>query len=251
MKSLLTIAAVGLAACAALTGSAGAAIVITYEAPGATNTTANYVGGVETFDGQSGPSFTSTFGGSLVTGNYSGVAISTAGQYGGAGGTGNYALALDSSTPVSYSLSLSTTGQPIDYFGFWLSAADPSNTVTMTTSQGSYVFSAAEVLNAIAARPDAGGYLGNPGGPFEGQNGAQDYVFINFFDTTGSISKIVFSQSVGYAGFESDNHTVGHYIGAITGFSVPEPAAWALMLVGVAGLGGVARLRRAKSLAIV
>jgi len=143
MKSLLTIAAVGLAACAALTGSADAAIVVTYEAPGATNTTANYVGGVETFDGQSGPSFTSTFGGSLVTGNYSGVAISTAGQYGGAGGTGNYALALDSSTPVSYSLSLSTTGQPIDYFGFWLSAADPSNTVTMTTSQGSYVFSAA------------------------------------------------------------------------------------------------------------
>ncbi len=123
--------------------------------------------------------------------------------------------------------------------------------MTLTTSQGTYVFTGAEVLNAIAARPDAGAYLGNPSGTFAGQSGSQDFVFVNLFDTTGSISNIVFSQSVGYAGFESDNHTVGHYEGGITGFSVPEPAAWALMIFGLGGIGGVTRLRRGKGAAPV
>jgi len=100
---------------------------VTYEAAGVQNTTASfdYVG-VENFDGLTtgtGESFTTSYGTTAssayqMSGAYSGVQINAADQYGGAGGTGKYAVTFSS---AGYTLMLSstntTTGQaaPIDY----------------------------------------------------------------------------------------------------------------------------------------
>ena len=42
-------------------------------------------------------------------------------------------------------------------------------------------------------------------------------------------------------GFESDNHTVG--------FAVPEPASWALMILGFGGVGAMMRRRTVRAVA--
>ncbi len=78
-----------------------------------------------------------------------------------------------------------------------------------------------------------------------GANGGQPYVFLNFFDTDGAFDTVSFSESLAHAGYESDNHTVGFYTaesGAPVG-SVPEPAAWATMILGFGAVGAMGRRR--------
>ena len=232
---------------------------VTYEAAGVQNTTASfdYVG-VENFDGLTtgtGESFTTSYGTTAssayqMSGAYSGVHINAADQYGGAGGTGKYAVTFSS---AGYTLMLSstntTTGQaaPIDYFGFWLSALDAGNQVSFykgTTLV--YSFSPADV-DALLGSQSA--YLGNPNAPFKGYNKDQPYVFLNFYDTAGSFNKIVFSESPADGGYESDNQTVGYYTDQ-TGTVVPEPGSVALFGVGVVGLGFMWTRRHSKNASV-
>ncbi|WP_294044115.1 PEPxxWA-CTERM sorting domain-containing protein [Sphingomonas sp.] len=218
------------------------------EAPGVVNSTANFdYFGVETFDSQNTgiSTFTSTFNGSPITGNYQNVNVIPANQYGGAGGSGDYAVAGISQTH-SYSIDFSQTGQNgINYFGFWLSALDGGNTVEFfngATSLGT--FDPANVLSFVSGN---NAYYGNPFAPFQGQNSGQPYVFVNFFLNSGTFDKIVFNQTNYSAGYESDNHTVGWFKDTGGGTvipGVPEPSTWAMMILGFGLVGGVMRTRK-------
>lgn len=212
----------------------------TYEAPGVLNTSSTIAGGVETFESMTPGTggFISTFGGSTYTGTYSAsTQVNSADQYGSAGGVGNYAVTF---TSAGYSIGLN---KQANYFGYWLSALDAGNVVDFYNG-ASLVGSldAAGVLAAIGGTP---AYFGNPNAPFKGQDSAQPYAFVNFYDTTGSFDSIVFREDPTVGGYESDNHTVGFYRD-ITGTPVtpvPEPETYALMLLGFAALGAYTRRR--------
>ncbi len=230
----------------ALTAGAANADVfsLNYEAPGVQNSTATFsVSGVETFDSR--PTGTQTFATSFgtsgaIVGIYGGVQVNPADQFGGAGGTGNYAVAFGAS-PYSVSLSADPLLDPqgINYFGYWLSALDSGNQVTFYKA-GVQVgaLSPSDVLSAIGSNP---AYFGNPNPPFKGANSGQPYVFINFYDTTGTFDQVDFTETPAVGGYESDNHTVGFYTKM---GGVPEPKSWALMLLGFGGLGLAMRASR-------
>jgi len=263
-----------LMASAAVANTANAAFVVSYEgeAPGVENTTATFsVSGVETFNTQPvhayPQSFTTTFGtsgvGSTIKGTYTadsnkGIQINAADQYGGAGGNSNYAVAFPS-TPYSLTLTTDVKGG-VNYFGYWLSALDRGNFVTFYGKGGQklFTFNPQDVIDSINTASNPKQYYGNPNsGSFSGKNKGEPYVFINFFDRTGSFSKVSFSENGG-GGYESDNHTVGHYLTQGQGTTVvlnnsvsavPESSTWAMMILGVGAIGAVLRRRRAPAAA--
>lgn len=252
--------------------NAGAPFTVSYEgeAPGVQNTPATFnVSGVKTFSSVPagyGRNFTTDFGaGGQITGVYNGVQINNADQCGGAGGTGKYPVAFGYDP---YELRLST-GLPggVNYFGYWLSALDAGNLMTFFSGGTElFQFRPQDVLNAVNPSATPGEYYGNPNPAYKGQDGGEPFIFLNFYDTAGSFDKIVFQEYNSGGGYESDNHTVGNLLidpglgtpVVLTNSSlppvpvanvagVPEPATWALMLIGVAGMG--ASLRRRQSMA--
>jgi hypothetical protein len=272
MKSTLLVAALIVGGVGGVGGNAAAAtfaVSFEGEAAGVQNTTATFsTEGVETFNNlpaQTYPkSFATDFGtsgaGSTINGTYTagsgkGIQINSADQYGGAGGNSNYIVAFES-TPYSLTLTSDIKGG-VNYFGFWLSALDKGNFVTFYGAGGQklFTFNPQDVINTVnnTAKPSL--YYGNPNSAFKGQDGGEPFIFVNFFDTTGSFSKVSFSEVNSGGGYESDNHTVGHYLTMGQGTDValkfsaaaPEPATWAMMLLGFGGLGfaGYRRSRKA------
>lgn len=227
--------------------------------------------GVETFTGLKAgvQSFSTDFGtGGLITGAYSNVQINNADQYGGAGGAGQYPVAFPN-TPYQLTLTTSKGVGGVNYFGFWLSALDPGNYVTFYNgSKEVFQFRPIDLIDALKAAPDSSAYYGNPNPNRKGQDGGEPFAFVNFYDTGATFNKVVF-QEVNYGGgYESDNHTVGHYIGAPTGKVIalpassqppvnaplpvsgaPEPGAWSTMILGIGLVGAMLRRRRAAGLA--
>ncbi|WP_448582463.1 Npun_F0296 family exosortase-dependent surface protein [Thermaurantiacus sp.] len=236
-------ALISAAAAFALAAPAGAVVIITYEAPGVQNTTATFdFVGVETFDSRptgTGLSFTTDFGGSEITGEYRNVQINDVDVFGGAGGTGKYAVTFSS---TGYEILLSTSRpEGVNYFGYWLSALDGGNNVQFYKGADLvYSFTPAAVLAAIGSKP---AYFCNPTGAFPDGNCREPYAFVNFYFTGGlTIDRILVFENPPVGGYESDNHTVG-YFKTITGTPIPEPATWAMMIAGF-GLVGAAMRRR-------
>jgi hypothetical protein len=238
---------VGAALAALLAGPSMAAVSFNYEAAGVLNTTATFdYSGVETFDARtlgSNTNFVTNFGTAgdpvVITGTYTGVDIRSFDQFGGAGGVGRYAEA----DTGSYSLKLTTSdNSPLTYFGYWLSALDNGNQLKFLKN-GIEVASImpANVIANTGACP-GGPYCGMPSGPRAGENQREPYAFINVYFSGGdSFDEIIFTESPDVGDYESDNHTVGYYV---TRGGVPEPATWAMMILGFGLVGFAARRRQ-------
>jgi hypothetical protein len=252
MRTLIWATAVACLAASA----ANATFTVSLESglPGAQDSTSGFDAvGIERFDGQAAGAnqiFSSSFGGSLFTGTYTGVQVLAADQYGGAGGGGQYAVTFNE---AGYSLDLSTSlPGGVSYFGFWLSALDGGNQVSFY--QGGnllFTFTAALARDFINGLPNASSYYCNPTSNFANQNCGEPYAFLNFYARgTTSFERIVFAQVPAGGGYESDNHTVGRWnrisgtVINVPGSTVPEPALWALLVTGFGFTGSALRRRR-------
>jgi hypothetical protein len=267
MKITLAKLSIAVASCALVTLANGAAradvFELNFEAPGVQNSTATFsVKAVESFD-ELKPgyysSITSDFaaqtGGAIsgvytpAKGNGKGDQINAAGQYGGAGGSGNYAVSFPNSP---YTLTLSTDPKldpkGINYFGYWLSALDKGNIVTFYNNGVQVGKVTPDEVSSITKIDKA--YYGNPNAKFKGQDKGESFAFINFYDTTGTFNQVTFTEGNNFGGgYESDNHTVGYYTQTSIATGVPEVSTWAMMLLGFGGLGYAGYRRNKASLA--
>lgn len=251
---------IALVGATAAQASLPAGFQVTIEAAGVQNASGTYFGsdinnyGIETFDslatGAHSP-YTSTFGGSPISGIYTNLNVHQADQYGGAGGNTNYGVA-GLGVNGSYSIDFSTeSGDKLTYFGYWLSALDANNVLEFYNN-GSLLgtFTPTDVISLVG---NSGAYYGNPNAPFGGQNSAEPYVFVNFFNEGTGFDQIVFKQANGStAGYELDNHTVGWWKnqGGTPVPGVPEPTTWAMLILGFGMIGYASRRRTSTRIAV-
>lgn len=209
---------------------AGAAVVVSVNAAGsAAANLSGYNFSVANLDNAANGLPTVSFAGSSITGTTTSgfVNIGNANVYGGAGGTGMFGTV--NGDPATIQLS-----QSINYFGLWGSALDGNNTVALyndSTLLGTYALQS--VLQSAPGFSSA--YYGNP---FGGGNTGEMYAFFNFQSDT-AFNRVQLIQNGG-GGFEFDNLTVGTSSAVIT---APEPATWAMMLLGFGLVGGIQRFR--------
>jgi len=194
--------------------------------------------GTETFDSWNGGGFTTDFGtGGRITGVYGGSFQSyAADQFGGAGGTGRYPELMGVG---SYTVNLSTaSGVPgVNYFGLWLSALDHGNLIQFyENSDLVYSFTPTDLAALVGACTDSNPFCGNPTTAFKGQDSAEQFAYLNFYDLNGYFNQIVFTES-GSGGLESDDHTVAY-------MTTPEPGSMALLGAGGILLALLAKRRR-------
>lgn len=236
--------------CAVAIG-ANAAIMTTFEAAGATQTTQTGVI-VETFTTTplgvfSGASAVGTFsaGGQLIKNHdIYGSTDPASGKYLTIGLYATGTTTVPDATPFSYSL---TFAGPISYFGFYWAAVDGDDEVTFYNGATSLAtFTKANLFGAIncsAAIPSpyclANGAESNPA-----LRTKEAYAFVNFFGTSGTtFDKVTFKNGTKGTGFETDNYTI--LDGTVRQFETPEPATFGLVGMSLAVLAYSLRKRSA------
>jgi hypothetical protein len=220
--------------CALAPASAAVPITITVESAGVTATSVAGTYAVETFTAapvayMQDYVHTVSAGAGQVTFSYTDVNVRGADVYSGVAG-GNYAgtyngIGFHDPEGPSYTLDVSSTGGPINFFGAYFASTDATNTLTFLKAGNVVGTVTLDQVWALADYP-----LGD-----------QMHVYASFSFTGGATyDQIVFYQPNSPRGFESDNHTVG----TLSESPMPEPAAWAMMLVGFGAMGTALRRRR-------
>ena len=107
---------------------------------------------------------------------------------------------------------------PTSYLSFLWGSPDTWNRLILTTNQGSYTYTATDLNFAVT-------------------NGNQSFSQYVQFATSGGelINSVTFTNLPAVDAFEVANFSIA---------AVPEPATWAMMLVGFAMVGATARYRR-------
>ena len=140
--------------------------------------------------------------------------IISADQYGGAGGTGNYfAVGSETGTPGIDAVTLDLNSEN-NYLGFWWSAGQFSNTITLLQNGTALVtFTTAELLallpNSVGttvtaidgAQYNTADYYGNPN---NGGDTTEPSAYIDIIATELQFNQVEFSNP-GNTGFESDS----------------------------------------------
>lgn len=216
--------------------SAEAAITLSVSAPGSASAgLSGYSFGVANLDALSNGPTSFNFVGTSITGATTEgfINIGSANVYGGANGTGQFGTINGS--PATIQLS-----QSVNYFGLWGSALDGNNTVALYNDDnllGSY-----SLQSVLQGDPTfSNSYYGNP---FGGGNGGELYAFFNFASDS-AFNRIQLIQNGG-GGFEFDNLTVGTAVVS----TAPEPASWAMFILGFGLIGQCLRRRRSASAAL-
>ena len=210
---------VALAALLAGGGAARGAVTFSFEAPKAQSTTAKvHIAGMDTFDTGATASSIGTY-----SSDYS---IQPADDYGGAYGT-NYIR-----TGTTFTLTLN---QPASYFGLWISALDAGNSLALfsgETQVGS--FSYGDVPAAFSHY--GSDYAYNP----QHQHRLQSGILLREFPRLG--------RHVRQDRVHAERHEQRLFLRWTTSppAPVPEPASWAMMILGVGLLGGGLRVTRSR-----
>lgn len=159
-------------------------------------------------------------------GQFSGLAIDTAGPFGGAAGNSSYGVV---GYPGNGSATLTFSG-PASYLGFWWSAADAQNTLTLYSGDTAVLtLTGSDLANALGScgAGSANPYCGNPN---NGEDGGELFTYVNIFGTDGTqFSSASFSNGRS-TGFEFDN------LAYIDPPAVPEPATWSCLALGLSAL---------------
>ncbi|MCM2680652.1 Npun_F0296 family exosortase-dependent surface protein [Echinimonas agarilytica] len=202
--------------------SANAALVVSIEDAGVQHSTISNIAQTETFDAMSPVAFPASYNNNF--GTYRKTAgspsIKKAGKYGGADGIGNY-LFIPRSNSSEIELIFN---EAVAYFGFWWSAGDSGNRLSITTNHDYKEFVTSEILDANVLT-DA--HYGSPTSKTGNKN--EPYAYVNLFATTPN-DKI---KSIRFYGknFETDNHSAStSFVGYSGNFLTPihEPSTIAL-----------------------
>lgn len=157
-------------------------------------------------------------------GQFSGLATEVTGQYGGAAGHSQYGVV---GYPGNGNATL-TFGAPASYFGFWWSAADAQNTLTLYSGNNAVLtLTGSDLVNSLGACGNGNAYCGNPN---NGLDAHELFTYVNIFGTNGTqFSSVSFANGPG-TGFEFDN------LAYIDPPAVPEPATWSCLALGLGAL---------------
>ncbi len=203
-----------------------AGIVLTEENPG--QTTSTVAGATNIVNFNSLP--TGAFSGSTSIGNYSpgGSIVAPGDQF--SGDASNYiSVGAQSNGTTSYTLTFNT---PQTYFGLLWNALDSENSLTLFSGATPLMTLTSSNFSSLSSL-----YKGNPSAAFHGQDSGEDFFFLNIFGTSGTtFTSVMFSNTNGNTGFETDNHT-------ILASTVPEPSTYGMLFAGLSALGFV-KLRR-------
>jgi hypothetical protein len=200
-------------------GVAQAASLSVYLSPPGIMSTEIIGATTETFDSVnaatwSGVTYQSPIGD--YVGNNTKLPIIAADQYGGANNS-NYMYVGTRHPGDSTSVTL-TLATPEDYFGFWWSAGDSHNQISVY-SGGVLIatFVTADITTLLSKNPlialsgvqyQTSAYMGNPNtGTFHGKDASEPFAYVNLVASGFTFDKLVLTNDA-TSGFENDNHSV-------------------------------------------